>query len=169
MSTTWLSKVYNFDVERREIPRGGGKAYIPMGQTQIGVLHTTEGFGVDSAWNTLKNHPGGPAAPHFVIGENRIVQCRPIGVQSAALRGAAPFFDNQYASVQIEMCGFTGGNSDFAKHGMDAWMPVDETLQPLIALMAYCASKWHRHSAPTPLSRLERRLHGHQKHLGDRS
>jgi len=140
MSTTWLSKVYNFDVERREIPRGGGKAYIPMGQTQIGVLHTTEGFGVDSAWNTLKNHPGGPAAPHFVIGENRIVQCRPIGVQSAALRGAAPFFDNQYASVQIEMCGFTGGNSDFAKHGMDAWMPVDETLQPLIALMAYCAS-----------------------------
>ncbi len=138
--TTWLTKVFDFNVERREIPRAGGKLYRPMGRTQIGVLHTTEGPGVDSAWSTLKNNPGGPSAPHFIVGQNRIVQCRPIGVQAAALKGSATSNGNQFASVQVEMCAFTGGNSNFQKHGMDPWLPEDSTLKPLAALMAYCSA-----------------------------
>jgi hypothetical protein len=140
MSINWLTKVSNFEVERREIPRSGGKPYRPMGKTEVGVLHTTEGPRVDSAWTTLRNHPGGPSAPHFIVGENRIVQCRPIGVQAAALKGSASFNDNQFASVQIEMCGFTGGNADFKTNGMKPWLPEQGTLKPLVALMAYCAS-----------------------------
>lgn len=139
MSTTWFSKIFNFNVERHEIPRAAGKAYLPMGKTQIGVLHTMEGFSVDGGLHTLQFGPKAPDPPHFCVGENRIVQCRPIGVQAAALVGRAPYFDNQYAAVQIEMAGFTGGSPDWQHHAMDSWLPVESTLRPLVALLAFCA------------------------------
>ncbi|MDQ3819145.1 MAG: peptidoglycan-binding domain-containing protein [Acidobacteriota bacterium] len=133
MPTNWLSNVFTFNVERKEIPRPGNKPYIPMAPNGVGVLHTTEGFGIDSAWNTLNLHH---SAPHFVVGDNRIIQCRPLGVQSAALLDT-PLHPNKDAYVQIEMCGFTGGDKDFAKHAMNPWSPIDSTLKPLAALMAW--------------------------------
>ena len=133
MATPWLSNVFNFTVERKEIPRPGNKPYIPMAPNGVGVLHTTEGFGADGAWNTLNARH---SAPHFVVGDNRIIQCRPLGVQAAALLDT-PSHPNKDAYVQIEMCGFTGGNQDFATHAMDEWSPIDTTLQPLAALMAW--------------------------------
>ncbi|HKC66495.1 MAG TPA: peptidoglycan-binding domain-containing protein [Pyrinomonadaceae bacterium] len=133
MPINWLSNVFNFNVERKEIPRPGNKPYIQMAPNGVGVLHTTEGFGADSAWNTLNAKH---SAPHFVVGDNRIIQCRPLGVQAAALLDT-PLHPNKDAYVQIEMCGFTGGNKDFAKHAMDQWSPDDSTLQPLAALMAW--------------------------------
>lgn len=132
--TTWLTKIFDFDVERKEIPRKNNKPFIPMAPTGVGVLHTTEGLNVDGAWSTLKAHF---SAPHFIVGGNRIIQCRPLGVQAAALLDNASH-PNQFAYVQIEMCAFTGGDANFAKHGMDSWIPIESTLKPLAALMAYC-------------------------------
>ncbi|HYG81251.1 MAG TPA: peptidoglycan-binding protein [Pyrinomonadaceae bacterium] len=132
--TTWLTKVFDFNVERKEIPRKNNKPFIPMSPTGVGVLHTTEGLNVDGAWSTLKAHF---SAPHFIVGGNRIIQCRPLGVQAAALLDNASH-PNKDAYVQIEMCAFTGGNANFQKHGMDSWIPIESTLKPLAALMAYC-------------------------------
>lgn len=132
---TWLTKVFDFNVERKEIPRKNNKPFIAMAPTGIGVLHTTEGLNVDGAWSTLNK---GHSAPHFIVGGNRIIQCRPLGVQAAALLDNASH-PNQFAYVQIEMCAFTGGDADFAKHGMQSWLPIESTLKPLVALMAYCA------------------------------
>jgi hypothetical protein len=136
MITDWPAKIFDFDVERREIKRPGGKPYYAAAHSQIGVLHTTEGNGVNQAWNTLSAHN---SAPHFIVGENRIVQCRPLSKQAAALHGNPPFNANTNAALQIEMVGFTGGNPDFNKHAYDPWIPGDSVLKPVIAILAWAS------------------------------
>ena len=42
MDITWVGEIQNFEVERRKIPRTGGKSYYLNSSTLIGVLHTTE-------------------------------------------------------------------------------------------------------------------------------
>ena len=79
----WLERLGNYKVIRREIPRPGGKPYYLNGSTLIGVLHTTEGDTVEAAWRTLRQQN---SAPHFIAGENTIVQCRPLNVQASTLR-----------------------------------------------------------------------------------
>ena len=133
----WLpQEIFGVKVLRKEIPRSGGKPYVRMAPNGVAVLHTTEGWSILGAWNTLKHHPRGPAAPHFITGEGYIIQCRPLGVQAAALRDT-PAHPNKDAYVQVEMCGYTGGSKDTAKHAMDAWQLVASTLKPQAALMAY--------------------------------
>jgi hypothetical protein len=133
----WIEQIFDIEVEHKEIPRPGGKPYLLMAPNQVGVLHTTEGLGIDNAWATLNAHH---SAPHFIVGDNRIIQCRPLGVQSAALLDT-PLHPNKDAFIQIEMVGFTGGSRDYAHHAMDSWMPVDTTLNPLSKLMAFAAQK----------------------------
>lgn len=123
----WLTKVFDYTVEKKEIPRPHGKPYYANSSTQIGVLHTTEGATVRSAWNTLS---GNFSAPHFIVGENRIVQCRPLTAQAAALHGGKPYFANANASLQIEMVGFSKQSS---------WLPDVSVLNPTIALLAWAA------------------------------
>ncbi|HEY6120781.1 MAG TPA: N-acetylmuramoyl-L-alanine amidase [Pyrinomonadaceae bacterium] len=125
-SEEWLDQIFDFTVERQEILRRAGKSYYPMEQTGIGVLHTTEGPTIEGAFATLHHDF---SAPHFIAGENRIIQCRPIGVQAAALHAPA----NNRAYVQIEMVGFCS---------TDPWIPEDSTLQPTVAIMAYAARHW---------------------------
>lgn len=137
MITDWPATIFDYQVERREIPRKNNKPYYAIAHSQIGVLHTTEGNTVNSAWTTLRDHN---SAPHFIVGENRIVQCRPLSKQAAALHGNPPFNANTNAAIQIEMVGFTGGNSDFAKHAYDPWIPADEVLKPTVAVLAWVAS-----------------------------
>ncbi|HEX8174460.1 MAG TPA: peptidoglycan-binding domain-containing protein [Pyrinomonadaceae bacterium] len=136
MITDWPAKIFDFEVERREIPRKGGKPYYAIAHSQVGVLHTTEGNTVNAAWTTLSAHN---SAPHFIVGENRIVQCRPLSKQAAALHGNPPFNANTNAALQIEMVGFTGGNPDFAKHAYDPWIPADNVLKPTVAILAWAA------------------------------
>ncbi|HKS29401.1 MAG TPA: peptidoglycan-binding domain-containing protein [Pyrinomonadaceae bacterium] len=136
MITDWPAKIFDYEVERREIPRKGGKPYYVVAHSQVGVLHTTEGNTVNAAWNTLSQHS---SAPHFIVGENRIVQCRPLSKQSSALHGNPPFNANTNAALQIEMVGFTGGNADFNKHAYDSWIPGDSVLKPTVAIMAWAA------------------------------
>lgn len=122
---SWLDQIGPFPVERREIPRPGNKPYIPNLAPDIGMLHTTEGRTVDSAFNTLSQKR---IAPTFIIGEDRIIQCRPLNAQASALHEPA----NKSARVQIEMVGFSK---------QTLWLPERATLEPTIAVLAYCAQE----------------------------
>jgi hypothetical protein len=127
MDITWVDKIQTFKVERREIPRPNGKSYFLNSSTLIGVLHTTEGTTVEGAWNTL-NEKFSP--PHFITGQGKIVQCRPLNVQGAALRPGIGNTANVHAQIQIEMV---------AKSKKELWLPKAETLDPTVAIMAFCA------------------------------
>jgi len=126
MSAGWVDKIFDFTVERHEIRRPGGKPYFPMGPSGIGVLHTTEGVSIVGALAALTK---ASSPSHFVVGEGRIVQCRPIGVQAASLHAPA----NQRAYCQIEIVGFSY---------QTPWMPSEPSLSPLVALMAHAVRNW---------------------------
>lgn len=98
----WLTSLYSFEVEHREIPRGGGKPYYPSSRPPRGILHTTENDDIDLAWRWLLESR---SAPTFITGENRIIQCRPLGVQAAALRTNPPRLPNRDVWIQIEQVG----------------------------------------------------------------
>lgn len=66
------------------------------------------------------------SAPHFSVGDNRIVQHRPLGIQGAALRG----LHNSRAYIQIEINANTEGRKGL-------WLPTDASLKPLVALLSY--------------------------------
>lgn len=125
--TDWLTQIGPYTVERHEIGRPGGKVFYPLGPEAdgIAVLHTTQGGSVSGAVNVLsQNHD----APHFIVGEDRIIQCRPLGVQAAALHAPA----NQFAALQVECVGFCKTT---------LWLPEDGTLKPLVALLAYAVKE----------------------------
>jgi hypothetical protein len=142
MTGPWLTTLSGITVERKEIGRPGGKPYYANTHTQIAVLHTTEGGdGLEGAWATLaKNHD----APHFIVGRRknadgswtpRIVQCRPLMAQAAALRGQAPYFANANAQLQIEICANT------PQPPAKPWLPAQETLDALVAVLVYAVKE----------------------------
>jgi hypothetical protein len=122
----WLTRIGDYEVIRREIPRPGGKPYYLNGSTLIGVLHTTEGDTVEAAWRTLRQQH---AAPHFIAGENTIVQCRPLNVQASTLRPGRNNTANVHAQVQVEMV---------ARSRQKLWLPKPATLDPTVAILAFC-------------------------------
>ncbi|MEO7323745.1 MAG: hypothetical protein ABIW82_02855 [Dokdonella sp.] len=126
MNITWVDRIGTYDVVRREIPRPEGKPYYLNSSTLIGVLHTTEGNTVASAWSTLN---ASSSAPHFILGQNSIVQCRPLNVQGAGLRSNNANVANVHAQIQLELVGSSRTS---------LWMPVAGTLAPTIAVLAYC-------------------------------
>lgn len=132
MGFEWLTQIGKFKVEKKEIKRPGGKPYYLTSSTGIGVLHTTEGNSVDSDWKTLNKDA---SAPHFITGENRIVQCRPIGAQAAALRTNPPVYPNVDAQVQIEM----SCKTKMEGNAPALWIPMPAVLEPTLAVMAWCA------------------------------
>lgn len=121
----WIDRIGEFDVERAEIPRPGNKPYFNNSHTRIGVLHTTESDTVKSAFNTLKAKH---SAPHFIAGENRILQNRPITKQGAALLSTNQYNPNTDAALQIEMVGSSK---------QTLWMPPQSSLAPVIAIMRW--------------------------------
>ena len=135
MAVDFPEKIFGFKVEKRLISRPGGKKFFFNSHTQIGVLHTTESSSVDESFKALNKSR---SAPHFITGEGRIVQCRPLTAQGAALVGKAPCFANAQAAIQIEMATFTGGGKD-AMTTTDLWLPEEDVLLPTVAVMAYCA------------------------------
>jgi hypothetical protein len=134
----WLDgeDIFGLTVEKVEIPRPGKKPYYSMPvQNGIGVLHTTEGNDVKSALDAMDGSKKPPDPCHFIAGENRIIQTRPIGVQAASLHAPA----NTYAYIQIEMVGKT---DDPPRKQNAQWLPVDASLKPAIALIAYCSKNY---------------------------
>jgi hypothetical protein len=121
----WIDQIGEFRVERAEIPRPGNRPYFNNSHTRIGVLHTTESDSVKSAFNTLSlKH----SAPHFIAGENRILQCRPVTKQGAALLSTKQYNPNTDAALQIEMVGFSK---------QSLWMPAPSSLEPVVAIMRW--------------------------------
>lgn len=128
-----IGTIFGIDVEVNEIPRSNGRPYVSH-IPKSGVLHTTEGSSVAGALAALAKSK---SPSHFVIGENRIVQLRPINVQAAALHANAPHNPND-GVIQIEMV---------ARSSQQLWLPEDGTLQPTIKLMA-----WLNKNLAIPLS-----------------
>ena len=119
--------IHGILVEKQEIKRPGGAPYYEIAEnTQIGVLHTTEGKNISSA---LSHMSMSKSSPHFTVGDNRIVQNRPIGVQASAVRAnAGQPNPNKDAYIQIECVAFSS---------QQLWLPDSPTLQPLVKLLAY--------------------------------
>jgi len=126
MEPDWIKKIDKFEVEREEIPRPNQKPYLLNASSLIGILHTTEISTVDKTWKALSAKS---VAPHFICGESRIVQCRPLSVQGSALRPGPKNSANVHAQVQIEMVAFSK---------QKLWLPDDGTLLPAVSIMAYC-------------------------------
>ena len=123
----WISRIGNFVVERKEIPRPANRPYFNNSHTMVGVLHTTESDTVGSAFTTLAAKH---SAPHFIAGEGRILQCRPVTKQAAALRPSPAYNPNTDAAIQIEMVG---------RSKQQLWMPAEGSLRPVIAIMKWAA------------------------------
>lgn len=123
----WIDQIGQFRVERCEIPRPGGAAYYPVAHSQLGVLHTTEGDTIEGAFAVLSQNRD---APHFIVGEGRILQCRPLSAQAAALHGNPPVYANKFAACQIEMVG---------RSSTSLWTPVPGTRGPAVAILAWAA------------------------------
>jgi len=124
--------LFGVTVEKHESPRSNGRPYYPMDPTGIGVIHTTEGSSVAGALAILSHNFD---ASHFVVGQGRIVQLRPLGAQAAALHSP----QNQYAEIQIECIGFSQ---------QTVYLFDEPTLKPLAALMA-----WATENTGIPLQR----------------
>jgi hypothetical protein len=122
----FLTKIGDVVVEPHEIKRKDGYPYLAVQPSGIGVLHTTEGDSLKGAIAAFeKNYD----PPHFLVGEHRIIQCRPLGVRAASLRSNHYDSPNDNAQVQIEMVAFS------QKH---LWHPSEATLKGAILVMAYC-------------------------------
>lgn len=136
MAEIWLNKIGGYAVEKHPIGRSGGRPLIPLttGADGNGILHTTEGKGVAGALSTLagNNVHGVPDPSTFVVGEHRIIQCRPLGVQAASLVGP----QNAYAYVQIEMVAITA----MAGGQPALWLPDADVLEPMIEIMRFFAN-----------------------------
>jgi len=127
MTPIWVDRIGSFDVGRRESKRPGGQPYIPLANPRAFVLHTTEGTTVDGAWQTL-NERG--SAPHFLVGENRIVQMRPLDVQAATLRDNGGGWHPNDVGWQVECVGKSLG----IVHKL-----TPSTWEPLVALTSFVA------------------------------
>jgi hypothetical protein len=123
----WITEMYGTKVEHYPMPRPGNAPYYRASLTGIGVLHTTENDSVNGVLPYLKSIY---SAPLFVTGEDRIVQCRPIWAQGAALRTNSPSYPNMYARVQIEQV---------AHSQAKLWQPPDSTFNMTVKVVAWCA------------------------------
>lgn len=123
----WVDRIGEFNVERRPIPRPGNKPLLQIAHPMIGVLHTTEHNDIEVSFDTLKDSH---SAPHFIAGENKIIQCRPLTAQGAALESTSNFFPNNFAAVQIEMVGFSK---------QTPWLPANSSLLPVLAILRWAA------------------------------
>lgn len=121
----WVTTIGPYTVKHRESARPSGQAYIPLENPRAFIVHTTEGTTVSGAWGTLDTKH---AAPHFIIGEDQIVQCRPLDVQAATLvDGGLPWHPNSIG-WQVESVGY-------AREALHRLTPP--TWDPLVALTQF--------------------------------
>lgn len=96
MSFGWVTKIGEFNVEKMEGPRPGNQPFIPLTHPRVVIEHTTEGSTVNGAVATLRANF---SAPHFVVGEDRIVQMRPGTAEAATVH------DHNHIGWQVENVG----------------------------------------------------------------
>lgn len=124
MQKGWISKAGSYTVEHVPCPDYAGN--VDESAPAKGVLHTTEGSGIEGALAVFKQH----YAPHFLVGRDtkgkvRILQLLPLGRAAAALEHKTTP-TNSVARVQIEIVGF----SKAAR-----WLPDHEVSKALAALL----------------------------------
>lgn len=123
----WVSDILGFPVKRMEVPRPHGRPYYSNSNLPIGVLHTTEGSNLSGAMSAFRSHFD---PPHFLVGEGKIYQCRPLDARAAALAITAPHDPNKQAQIQIEMVGFSKTM---------LWSLPTGTQAPAVAVLAWCS------------------------------
>jgi hypothetical protein len=116
---TWVDQIGTYSVQRRESRRPSGQAYLRLANDPSFCIHTTEGNSVDGAWATLDSRH---SAPHFIVGEGRIVQLRPLWAQAATLRSHNDLF------IQVECV----GHASLELHTL-----TPSTWEPLVELTRY--------------------------------
>lgn len=134
-----VGDLWGYDVEKRYIPRPGNKPFIPLTDQarRKSCAHTTEGASgtdpddIDDAWDWMSSQGFGP---HFLAGEGRIIQCRPLYAQASTLKTpeAGGYYPNAYFICQVEQV----ANSKFDDH---PWMPDPDVAGPMAAIMAFYA------------------------------
>jgi hypothetical protein len=119
MSIAWVDQIGPYKVERMEGPRPGGQPYLKLNDNPGFCVHTTEGSTVAGAVSTLRSNF---SAPHFVVGEGRIVQMRPLTAQAATLVSHNDRF------IQVECV----GRANLKEHQLTV-----STWAPLVALTRF--------------------------------
>lgn len=126
-SSGWVrGKLFGYTVEVRPMPRPGNAPFVPLtSAAKLGNHHTTEGTTVDGAFNTLV----GIGVGCWIVGQDRILQGRPIGFQGSALRtpDGGPY-PNSYCKIEVEQVAFSKTS---------LWLPAESTLGPMAAVMAF--------------------------------
>jgi hypothetical protein len=126
ISSGWLDDMNGITVEREDLHSAHGLR--PASASGIGVLHTTESSTLDSALGEFRKVSAN--APHFVVGEGRIVQCRPVWARAGSLRDNPPHAANEHAQIQVELVAFSQQKS---------WSLDPNTEGPALAVLAWCA------------------------------
>lgn len=140
-TSTWISQVGPYPVKRIELPFGGSDVRT-WGK---GVLHTTEGWGADSAVDHFR---ASGFCPHFTVGAKEkggpavIYQHRSLATRSTTLRSGGSPDNNVAARCQIEAVGFSQTS---------LWRFDPTTWDPLVQLLAWLARDLQ--PEPIPLSR----------------
>ncbi len=135
VTPAWPEEVFGFPVVKSPIGAAGTLEHV----TNI-VLHTTEGPEDGDPRPTFDQRGD---APHFAISAQNggtIWQLRSLDQWAAALRHSpsAPESPNAHA-LQIEICGFTGGDRTTPTK---QWLPTSVVLERLAAVVAYM-SEYH--------------------------
>jgi hypothetical protein len=121
MSAGWIPLALTNPVEH--VPLKYLHEHVVMDRPPVGVLHTTEGS-FESALGEFRTK----FAPHFLVGNHRIIQFAPIGTMSHALEHHKGTVEtNAWARAQIEIAGASK---------LHPWLPPPSTLDPLAALVA---------------------------------
>jgi len=128
--TGWVDKIGPYNVVKKEGPRPSGQPYLKLNANPSFCVHTTEGSTVDGAVATLRKNY---SCPHFVVGEGKIVQMRPLWSQGATLRS------HNDAFIQVECV----GHSSLSLHTLSP-----STWGPLVAL-----TRWVNETQGVPLKR----------------
>jgi hypothetical protein len=115
----WIDRIGPYRVQKKEGPRPDGQAYLRLKRQQALIVHTTEGSSVDGAVFTLRSRF---SAPHFVVGEGRIVQMRPLWAEAATVRT----WNDRY--IQVECV----GHASLKLHRL-----TEGTWKPLVALARF--------------------------------
>lgn len=125
----YVKKIGPYAVEKKEIPRPGNEEFRRLSETPSGCLHTTEGDDIDSAWSTNRNDSDGPFGPHFYVGNDRIIQSRPLWAQASSLLGGET--NNRF--IQVEAV-FRCAN---LKPVIAPHLMKPGTIEPLLELMRF--------------------------------
>jgi hypothetical protein len=127
----WITghQIGHYTVERHDLPRSGGQDWITLATLDSLVVHTTEGHTLGDALAVMTANFDGV---NWLVGEDRILQGRPIGAQGGGLRDNGGEWHPNSVGQQVECVGFS------KQH---VYQLPDSTWWPLVALVGFLHSE----------------------------